>query len=194
LGTKQYNIAIFASGAGTNADNIIKYFANSEITVKVIVSNNRNAGVLKIAESNKIQSIIYSFDLNDKFEKLVDFLKINKIDLIVLAGFLKRIPNEIISCFPGNIINIHPALLPKYGGKGMYGMKVHEAVLMNNEMESGITIHYVNENYDKGPIIFQARTDVSRFNSAEEIAHKIHELEYRYYPEVIQKILTKQNI
>lgn len=194
MGTRQYNIAIFASGAGTNADNIIKYFANSEITVKVIVSNNRKAGVLKIAESNNIQSIIYSFDLNDKFEKLVDFLKINKIDLIVLAGFLKRIPKEMIRSFPGKIINIHPALLPKYGGKSMYGMKVHEAVLMNNEMESGITIHYVNDKYDEGPIIFQARTDVSRFNSAEEIAHKIHELEYRYYPEVIQKILTKQNI
>jgi phosphoribosylglycinamide formyltransferase-1 len=192
LSSKPYNIAIFASGAGTNAANIIKFFTNSGIVVKVIVSNNRNAGVHEIAESNNIETLICSFDLNINYEKLINFLKKNEIDLIVLAGFLKLIPEELIKKYPNKIINIHPALLPKYGGKNMYGMKVHEAVLMNNEKESGITIHFVNQNYDDGEIIFQTKTDISASHTAEEIAQKVHELEYRYYPEIIQKLLTNQ--
>ncbi len=192
--TKHYNIAIFASGAGTNADNIIKYFANSDITVKLIVSNKQNAGVLNIAESNNIETLIFPFNSNNKLESLINFLKINEIDLIVLAGFLKLIPEELIKEFPYKIINIHPALLPKYGGKNMFGMRVHEAVLLNNDKESGITIHFINENYDEGKIIFQAKADIRDCNSVEEVAQKIHKLEYRFYPEIIEKLLLNQHM
>ena len=186
----QYNIAIFASGTGTNADNIIKYFAKTNIVIKAIISNNIDAGVLKIAESNKIETLVHTFQTNDKFEDLFDFLNNKEIDLIVLAGFLKLIPVELIKKYPKRIINIHPALLPKYGGKTMYGMRVHDAVIKNNENESGITIHFVNEYYDEGEIIFQAKTDIRSCTTAEEIAQKIHELEYRFYPEIIQKLLS----
>lgn len=192
--TKHYNIAIFASGAGTNADNIIKYFANSDITVKLIVSNKKNAGVLNIAESNNIETLIFPFNSNNRLENLINFLKINEIDLIVLAGFLKLIPEELIKEFPDKIINIHPALLPKYGGKNMFGMRVHEAVLLNNDKESGITIHFINENYDEGKIIFQAKADIRDCNSVEEVAQKIHKLEYRFYPEIIEKLLFNQHM
>jgi len=184
-------IAIFASGSGTNAENIIKYFNNHKtISVDLVLSNNKKAKVLERANRLGVSSI--TFDKNDFIfsDKVLNLLK-EKADFIVLAGFLWKIPTSIINAFPNKILNIHPALLPKYGGKGMYGMHVHNAVVKNNEKESGITIHFVNENYDEGGIIFQKRFEVLSTDTAENVAEKIHELEYRYFPEIIEKVLLK---
>lgn len=181
------NIAIIASGSGTNAENIVRFFKGyPHINIKLILSNRGDAFVLERAKKHGIPTITFTRDeFNSK-----DFLKnFDTIDLIVLAGFLWLVPPYLIKAFPGKIINIHPALLPKYGGKGMYGMKVHQAVIEKKEKESGISIHYVNEKYDEGNIIFQAKCPVEREDTPETLAAKIHQLEYKHFPEVILSLI-----
>ena len=184
-------IVIFASGSGSNAENISLVFQKSTIASVVhILSNNKNAKVLNRAKSLNINSIVFSKeDFNDE-SKVLKFLK-KEADLIILAGFLWKIPAHIIAAFPNKIINIHPALLPKYGGKGMYGMNVHKSIIENKETETGITIHYVNENYDEGAIIFQAKTDVLPNDTPEIVAEKIHILEQKHFPRVIENLIKK---
>ncbi len=186
-------IVILASGSGTNAENIIKHFRNSNLMAVVqVLSNKKNAKVLERAKRLKVSCA--SFDRNEfsDSDKVLNILK-QHADWIVLAGFLWKIPQNIIDAFPNKIINIHPALLPKYGGKGMYGMHVHNAVVENKETVSGITIHFVNENYDEGAIIFQKRINVLTGDSAEDIAQKIHTLEYEYFPKIIEKVILEND-
>jgi len=183
-------IAIFASGNGSNAQRIAEYFAaDKAIEISAIYSNKPDAFVLERARLLGIPAIV--FDRDSFYNKLTILkeLKRREIDWIVLAGFLWLIPDSILKAFPDRIINIHPALLPAYGGKGMYGMKVHEAVIAAGDSKSGITIHYVNEHYDKGDIIFQARCQIQQGDTPEMLATKIHELEYEYYPVVIGKLV-----
>lgn len=183
-------IAIFASGSGSNAENIVLYFSgNSAFQFPLIISNRPGAYVHKRAEALKIPSFTFTKEQFFDAQPVIELLNDYNINAIVLAGFLLKIPNSLIQHFPDKIINIHPALLPKFGGKGMYGAKVHEAVKEAGETETGITIHYVNENYDDGNIVFQARCPVSADDTAEMIAAKVHLLEYEYYPQVIEKIL-----
>jgi len=184
-------IAILASGNGSNAQAIINYFKqNKNVNLGLIASNNARAFVLERAKDENIPC--FSFNKNDFFDtdKVLFQLLQAKIDLIVLAGFLWKIPQNLLQHFPNKIINIHPALLPKYGGKGMYGMKVHQEVIKNEELESGITIHYVNENYDEGQIIFSAKCPVARHDTPEMLASKIHTLEHLYYPKTIERLLA----
>lgn len=185
------NAAIFASGEGTNAENIMMYFANdSRIKIKLVFTNNEEAGIVARAEKHKKNVQIISKEaLNSYSEQLIEFLKTEKIDLIILAGFLLKIPEAFVKAFPNKIINIHPSLLPKYGGKGMYGMHVHKAVIANKETESGITIHFVNEEYDKGEVILQAKCRVEPNDTPESLAAKIHKLEYDNFPKAIEKLL-----
>jgi phosphoribosylglycinamide formyltransferase-1 len=183
-------IIIFASGSGTNAENIIKYFHERKIAeVTHVFSNNLRAKVLKRAHALKVKALHFDkasfYDTNE----VLNILKDAKPDIIVLAGFLWIFPKKIIEAFSNKVINVHPALLPKYGGKGMYGHHVHEAVVRNKEKESGITIHYVNEHYDEGAIVFQAKTSISEEDSAEDVAQAIHQLEYKHFPSVIEKLL-----
>lgn len=185
-----FKIALFASGSGTNVENICNYFnSRSDISIPLIISNNPKAYVHSRAKKLNIPS----FNLkNEEFrdgQKIISILKKHQIDLIVLAGFLLRIPTNIIEAYPDRIINIHPALLPKYGGKGMYGMHVHRAVKASNEKESGISIHYVNEFYDEGNIIFQAACELESSDTAEDIAQKIHILEQTHFPKVIDNLI-----
>ncbi len=181
------NIIIFASGAGSNAKKIIEYFTGeTEIGVVLIVCNNTGAGVLKIAEDYKIPTLVIekeNFFLGDHY---IPQLKQYRADLVVLAGFLWKIPHALIEAYPRRILNIHPALLPKYGGKGMYGLRVHEAVIRAGEKESGITIHYVDGHYDNGDIIFQARCPVKPQDTPETLAQRVHKLEHEYYVGVIE--------
>ena len=186
-------IAIFASGTGTNALNIIRYFKASSIgEVVLVLSNKRHAKVLEKAENEDIKSLY--FNKSDLYEsgRVLDLLESHEVDLIVLAGFLLMFPSHILQEYPGKVINIHPALLPKYGGKGMYGRYVHEAVITNGEEESGITIHFVNEQYDEGTIIFQASTSVSPDDTPETLAEKIHQLEYEHFPKVVESLLEAE--
>lgn len=188
------NIAILASGAGSNAREIIKHFKNSsEINVKIIACNKTNAGVLDIAKSAQIKTLHIS---TENFKQTDDFLTtliVEKIDWIILAGFLWKIPENIIGHYNNKIINIHPALLPKYGGKGMYGSHVHKAVLAAKEKEHGISIHFVNKNYDDGKIIFQSKFYISPTDNQADIESKIHKLEHRYFPQIIQEVITKDS-
>lgn len=185
-------IAIFASGSGTNAENIALHFKkHPEICVEMILSNRKNAYVLERAKKLNIPTVVFSKEELYNTNNIKDLLLNKNIDLIVLAGFLLLIPRHVIEAFPNRIINIHPALLPKYGGKGMYGDRVHQKILENGEKESGITIHYVNENYDEGQIIHQAKFPIEKGDTIENIAQKAHELEYRDYPKVIENLLTK---
>ena len=187
---KTYQIAIFASGAGSNAQKIIQHFKNHPtIQVGLIVCNKPNAGVLKIAENENIPTLLIDKDRFFKSDAYVADLKALQINFIVLAGFLWKIPQALIQAYPNQIINIHPALLPKYGGKGMYGMNVHQAVIDAKEIESGITIHYVNQHYDEGKIIFQASCNVETNDTAESLAQKIHQLEHQHFPIVIENLL-----
>lgn len=182
-------IVIFASGSGTNAENIIKYFAKAETaSVEAVFTNNPKAGVLERAKNYEMPTEVFSKE--QLFESEV-LHKLNEIqpDLIVLAGFLLKFPANIIAAYPNKIINIHPALLPKYGGKGMYGMHIHNAIIANKETETGITIHYVNENYDEGNIVFQQNIVLTGDETPKEVAHKIHQLEQKYFPTVIEEIL-----
>lgn len=184
------NIAVFASGSGTNAENIIRFFRpDKNINVKLIVSNKPEAKVLERAEKHDIEHFVFSRDQFYNSGEVLQQMLEHDIDFIVLAGFLWLVPENLIQHFPDRIINIHPALLPKYGGKGMYGSKVHEAVIANGESESGITIHYVNERYDEGNIIFQATCPVEEGDTAENLAEKVHQLEYAHFPRVIKEVL-----
>lgn len=186
------NIAVFASGKGTNAEKICSFFSKSnDVKVNLICSNNKESKVFNLAKSLEISSYFIDDFSNENSEKLYRFLLDKKIDYIVLAGFLLKIPSFIISFFSNKIINLHPSLLPKYGGKGMYGARVHKEVIRNNEKESGITIHYVNENYDEGGIIFQAQVGIDSNDDPDSIAQKIHKLEHKHFPEVINQILNK---
>ena len=184
-------IVIFASGSGTNAQNIVLHFNNSsKLNQFHIFSNNANAKVLEKAQNLAVPTkIISKDDLNS--DGLLNYLMEIQPDLIILAGFLLKFPNNCIDAFPNKIINIHPALLPKYGGKGMYGMNVHRAVVENKETETGITIHYVNENYDEGNIIFQTSVSLSGEETPDDVANKIHELEQTHFPLIIDKILNQ---
>ena len=184
-------IIIFASGAGTNAENIIKYFQNNKsVVVTHVLSNNEHAKVFDRCEALKIEASLFEKDSFIKDDTVLNFLE-QEADYIVLAGFLWKIPQKIIDAFPNKIINIHPALLPKYGGKGMYGVNVHKAIKKNKEEETGITIHYVNENYDEGAIVFQAKTKILENDSVDDIARKVHVLEYEHFPKIIEKIILK---
>lgn len=184
-------IVIFASGSGSNAENIINYFNSSEVaTVTHVLSNNEHAKVFERCERLNIEASLFDKESFINDDTVLNFLLV-EADFIVLAGFLWRVPSKIVEAFPNKIINIHPALLPKYGGKGMYGMNVHKAVKENNEPETGITIHYVNENYDEGAIIFQASTKLSVSDTPETIASKVHELEYEHFPKVIEEVISK---
>ena len=184
-------IVIFASGSGTNAENIVLYF-NKIVEAKVIYifSNNANAKVLERAKNLNIPTEVFS---KEEFNGDKVLQKLNSIqpDLIILAGFLLKFPQNCVAAFPNKIINIHPALLPKYGGKGMYGMNVHRAVVENKEHETGITIHYVNENYDEGNIIFQKNVPLSGNETPEDVAAKVYELEQKWFPQVIEKLIRQ---
>lgn len=184
-------IAVFASGRGSNARRLVEHFAESKTAkIALIASNKKDAPVLDMALDNEIP--IMTFDkkgLHNKDTVLFQ-LELMKIDFIVLAGFLWLIPKILIEHFPKKIINLHPALLPKFGGKGMYGMRVHEAVRAANEPETGITIHYVNERYDEGDIIFQAKCPVKETDTPQDIARKIHELEHKYLPIITEEIVS----
>ncbi len=186
---KKVSILIFASGNGSNAENIITYFRKKAIDINwIIITNNKNAGVIN--RSIKMGVPFLVFNKKDFYENM--FLKkISLINpkLIILAGFLLKVPENLIKKFDDKIINIHPSLLPKYGGKGMYGMHVHKEVIKNKEKQSGISIHYVNNQYDDGKIIFQKSTKITYPFTAEELAKKIHELEMKYFPEVIEKLI-----
>jgi phosphoribosylglycinamide formyltransferase-1 len=182
-------IVVFASGSGSNAENIIKHFKNSKVAnVVSVFTNNANAKVIERAKNHQIPTEIFS--KNELLERNV-LQKIQEIapDLIVLAGFLLKFPENIIEQYPNQIINIHPALLPNYGGKGMYGMHIHRAIVENKEKETGITIHFVNENYDEGAIIFQKNVTLNETDTAETVAEKIHELEQKYFPVIISRLL-----
>ncbi|MCK5824821.1 MAG: phosphoribosylglycinamide formyltransferase [Ichthyobacteriaceae bacterium] len=180
-------IAIFASGSGSNAQNIAEYFADkNEFSISLILANKPDAYVLNRAKNLNIPSFVFTNKEFQTSEIVINKLKEHKIDFIVLAGFLLKVPSNLINAFNNKIVNIHPALLPNYGGKGMYGMNVHNSVIENKETESGITIHYVNENYDEGQIIFQAKTLITPNDDAESLASKIHILEYKYFPEIIE--------
>lgn len=184
-------IAIFASGSGSNAQNIIEYFKKSrDIIVDSLWSNNENAYALIRAERLGIETFTFGKEEFYHSIEVLDELSERKIDLILLAGFLWLVPQNLTSEF--TIINIHPALLPKYGGKGMYGNRVHEAVINSKEKESGITIHYVNNNYDEGDIIFQAKCVVEASDTPEKLAERVHQLEYKYYPQIVEELLLKE--
>ena len=186
-------IVVFASGSGTNTENIIKYFQKSDlIEVVAVFSNKRTAKVLKRAHDLDVKALFFDKHAFIDTNEVLNVLKDINPDLIVLAGFLWLFPNKILRKFPNKVINIHPALLPKYGGKGMFGDKVHEAVIAQKEKETGITIHYVNEKYDEGEIIFQASIPVEPHYNASDIASRIHQLEYQHFPEVIQNILESK--
>jgi len=184
-------IVILASGAGSNAENIVNYFKDSNLAhVTYILSNKKNAKVLDRAKKLNINNL--SFEKADFLTgtSVLNLLK-KEADIVILAGFLWKIPQNILENFPNKIINIHPALLPKYGGKGMYGGHVHKAIVANKETETGITIHYVNENYDEGAIIFQTKTSVDPSDTPDDVAAKIHILEQNNFPQVIESILLK---
>jgi phosphoribosylglycinamide formyltransferase-1 len=184
-------IVILASGSGTNAENIIRYFKDSNlISVVQILCNKKDAKVFERAKRLNVSSLYFNRLEFFNEDKILNHLK-QTADYIILAGFLWKIPESIINAFPNRIINIHPALLPKYGGKGMYGMNVHKAVVENKEKESGITIHFVNENYDEGAIIFQEKFNILPSDLVEDVAQKIHKLEYEYFPKIIEKVILE---
>ncbi len=186
-------IVIFASGSGTNAENLIKFFQNSDnASVIQVLTNNPHAKVLDRAKKLNVSALSFNRIALSKTDDVLNILRASKPDLIVLAGFLWKFPEFILNEFPNKVINVHPALLPKFGGKGMYGMHVHKAVVENKETETGITIHYVNENYDEGAIIFQAKCEVLPTDTADDVAAKIHELEMEHFPKVVDEILKKQ--
>lgn len=186
-------IVIFASGSGTNAENIIKYFQRTQFAeVVLVLSNKKDAKVLERAKSLQVNSLAFTKEELFSVDGVFKILKEIEPDLLVLAGFLLKFPEIILKEFPNKVINIHPALLPKYGGKGMYGNFVHEAVLKNNEAETGITIHYVNENYDDGAIISQKKVVISADDTAETIADKVHKLEHEWFPKIIEEVLREK--
>lgn len=185
-------IAVFASGSGSNAENLANYFAEKpDITVSCILCNSPKAFVLERAKNLNIPSFLFNRDDFYNSTKVLDYLADNDIDFIVLAGFLWLIPENLVKQYPNKIVNIHPALLPNYGGKGMYGMKVHETVIANKDSKSGISIHMVNEKYDEGSIVFQAECKIEEGDTPESLANKVHELEYKHFPEVIEQLVKQ---
>ena len=186
---KMTRIALFASGSGTNVENIANYF-NGRTTVKpaCVLCNNPDAFVLERAKRLNLDSMTFTRTEFNDGKKIMEYLAKHDIDMIVLAGFLWLVPQYLIDAYPSRIVNIHPALLPKFGGKGMYGMHVHEAVKQSGETETGITIHLIDGNYDKGSTVFQAKVTIDPSDSPDDIANKVHALEYKHYPEVIEKI------
>lgn len=183
-------IAVFASGSGSNAENIYNYFkSNDDVVVSLILTNNPNAGVIERATRLNIPFTVFDKNTFKNTHQIVKLLQENNIDLVVLAGFLWLIPENLIEAFPNKIVNIHPALLPKHGGKGMFGDNVHKAVVEHKETESGITIHFVNQHYDEGKVIFQAKCKVLPTDTFEDIASKIHALEYEHFPKIIADLL-----
>lgn len=185
-------VAVFASGSGTNFQQICEYFnqKNNDIKIELLIVNKKNAYVLERAKQLNVKSQYFNREDFYYSDRVVECLKENQIDFIVLAGFLWLIPNNILKEYPNKIINIHPALLPNYGGKGMHGHHVHEAVIAAKESESGITIHYVNEHYDEGNIIFQAKCSITPEDTADSLAEKIHLLEKEHFPKVIDSLLS----
>jgi phosphoribosylglycinamide formyltransferase-1 len=184
---QKFRIAIFASGSGTNAEAIIKYFKDHPlINIELVLSNNPNAFVLERAKKFAVPTKVFN---REEFasDKVVGWLREYGVTHVVLAGFLWLIPASLLKSYPNKIINIHPALLPKFGGKGMYGMKIHELIRSLNETETGITIHLINEKYDEGPILYQGRCDVAGTDTPEDIANKVHQMEYANYPRVIEQ-------
>lgn len=186
------NIAIFASGSGTNAENIARHFQDRpDVQVAVILSNNANAYVLERAKNLGIPYYVFSKSEFYQSDSVLLVLRDYRVDLIVLAGFLWLVPGNLLKAFASRIINIHPALLPKFGGKGMYGDKVHQAVIASGEKYTGITIHFVNEVYDEGEVIFQEKFEIAPGDTPESIAAKVHKLEYAHYPRVIEEVLKR---
>lgn len=184
---------ILASGSGTNAEAILQYFSDSHfLKIPLVISNNPSAQVLKRAQKYHIETAVFNRKDFYTHNRVLETLQKIKPDLIILAGFLWKIPESVIQAFPHRIINIHPALLPKYGGKGMYGNRVHEAVLKNSERETGITIHYIDENYDEGQIIAQFKTAIDPTESIETLLPKIRKLEHHHYPRIIEKLLRAE--
>lgn len=188
------SLLIFASGSGSNAENIVRFFEEREdVKIPLILSNRKDAFVHTRAKKLGVKSETFTRE-EFKSSEFIDRIENTGADLIILAGFLWLIPSGLVAKFPNRIINLHPALLPKYGGKGMYGMNVHKAVIENGEKESGISIHYVNEKYDEGNIIFQAKCTVDPDETPESLSAKIHKLEHNHFPEVIDKLLKSQDL
>ena len=188
-------IAIFVSGSGTNCENIIKYFADSQVAeVAVVISNRSDAYALVRARNNGIPAEIVTKSGFEDESAVLGLLKKYSVDFIVLAGFLLKIPDYLVEAYSGRMINLHPALLPKFGGKGMYGMRVHQAVVAAGDTESGITIHFINDRYDEGQVVFQARCPVAPTDTPEDVATKVHALEYAHYPAVIERVLLGENL
>lgn len=186
------NIAIFASGSGTNAENFARFFAHDDtVRISLVLSNHATAGVHQRMTAFGIPTMTFSNECFRNGDDIVKVLKENNIDFIVLAGFMNKISDPLLEAYPNKIVNIHPALLPKFGGKGMYGMHVHEAVIAAKEKESGITIHYIDEHYDEGTIIFQSKCPIIPEDDAESVATKVHALEYEFYPKVVKDLLSR---
>ncbi len=185
-------MAIFASGSGTNAQKIMEHFENSsDVQVRIVLVNNPEAGVIQRAEKFNVPVVKFNRQQFSKSNDVVDILVNYQIDLVVLAGFLWLVPANMVEAFPNKIVNIHPALLPNYGGKGMYGDNVHKAVIAAKEKESGITIHYVNNQYDDGAIIAQYTCEINSGDTPDDLAAKIHKLEHQYFPQVIEDVILK---
>ena len=183
-------LAVFASGGGSNTLNILGYFRNKNIAeITVLISNKKSAGILSNSQVSHVPKKVISRSEFYETDSVTKYLIQNHIDLIILAGFLWKIPDSLIKAFPNKIINIHPALLPKFGGKGMYGMHVHRAVFESGDVKSGMTIHYINERYDEGEMIFQATCDIADAGSPEEVASRVLRLEHKYYPQIIEQVL-----
>jgi phosphoribosylglycinamide formyltransferase 1 len=188
-------IAIFASGSGSNAENIIHHFqGHSSVSIALILTNKADAFVLKRAKKLHVPTVVFTKNELSDGDYVLNLLQNEGIDWIILAGFLLKIPENLIKNYPNRILNIHPALLPKYGGKGMYGSRVHEAVVAAGEPESGITIHYVNSNYDEGNIVFQAKCPVLTTDTPDDVAEKVHHLEYAHFPKVIEGTIRKSEL
>jgi phosphoribosylglycinamide formyltransferase-1 len=186
------NIAIFASGSGTNAENLIRFFRTNPFgRVRIVLTNRPDAGVILRAQSLEIESVVFTREQFYNSDYVVQLLMERDIDFVVLAGFLWLVPDNLLKSFENKIVNIHPALLPRFGGKGMYGSRVHSEVIKSGETESGITIHYLNQAYDEGDIIFQARCKVDKGDSPETLAGKVHKLEYEHFPVVVEKLLKE---
>ncbi|MCO5259468.1 MAG: phosphoribosylglycinamide formyltransferase [Crocinitomicaceae bacterium] len=189
---KKINLAIFASGTGSNAMNIIQYFKNSDaVQVQFVLSNKPDAKIITSAQDENVKVLLASNAEVEEGDKIVELCTAHDIDYIILAGFLRKIPLKLIEKYPSQIINIHPSLLPKYGGKGMYGANVHKAVLENKEQESGITIHIVNSEFDKGEILAQFKCAISNEETLESLQQKIHYLEHTNFPQIIEKTIIK---
>lgn len=187
---KMINIAIFASGSGSNAQNIAEYFhQHPEIRVSLILTNKPDAFVLERARNLGIPSVVFSRTDFYNTDNVLEILQKHSITFIVLAGFLWFVPDNLLKAYRGRIVNIHPALLPKHGGKGMYGDKVHQAVIRSGDEKTGITIHFVNDHYDEGEIIFQDSFEIVPGDTAESVAHKVHQLEYKHFPRVIEEVI-----